>query len=52
MNLGFNQRGGIRWVAVPGGELVVNRANSNGIMIGYIVVAGTALNYGTILFDE
>ena len=52
MNLGFNQRGGIRWVAVPSGALAVNRANSNGIMIGYIVVAGTAVNYGAILFDE
>lgn len=52
MNLGFNQRGGIRWVAVPGGELVVDRANSNGIMLGYIVVAGTAVNYGCILFEE
>lgn len=52
MTLGFNQRGGIRWVAVPGGELVVDRANSNGIMLGYLVVAGTAVNYATMLFEE
>lgn len=52
MNMGFNQRGGIRWVAVPGGELYINRANSNGIMLGYVVVQGTAVNYGAMLFDE
>jgi hypothetical protein len=49
---GFNQRGGFRWVAVPGGELVVDRANSNGIIIEYAVVQGTAVNYGCIMFEE
>lgn len=49
---GFNQRGGIRWVAVPGGEFVVDRANSNGIILEYAVVQGTAVNYGTLLFHE
>jgi hypothetical protein len=49
---GFNQRGGIRWVAVPGGELIVDRANSNGIILEYAVVQGSAVNYATIFFDE
>lgn len=49
---GFNQRGGFRWVAVPGGELWVDRANSNGIIIEYAVVQGTAVNYGSIFFSE
>lgn len=49
---GFNQRGGFRWVAVPGNELIVDRANSNGIIIEYVVVQGTAVNYGAIFFNE
>lgn len=49
---GFNQRGGFRWVAVPGGELWVDRANSAGIIIEYVVVAGSAVNYGQIYFEE
>ena len=49
---GFNQRAGFRWVAVPGGELVVGKAVSNGILLEYTVVQGTAVNYGTICFME
>lgn len=49
---GFNQRSGIRWVAVPGGEFVVNRGVSSGIILEYAVVQGTAVNYGLIAFEE
>ena len=49
---GFHQRGGIRWVAVPGGEFIVNRANSNGIILEYKTVQGTAINEANILFFE
>ncbi len=49
---GFNQRAGFRWCAMPGGEFVVGRANSNGIIIEYKTVVGAAVNYGTIFFDE
>ena len=49
---GFNQRAGFRWVAVPGGELIVGKAVSNGIILEYTVVQGTAVNYGLIAFDE
>lgn len=49
---GFNQRAGYRWVAVPGGEFYVPRAASNGIILEYAVVQGTAVNYGTLFFDE
>lgn len=49
---GFNQRGGFRWVAVPGGEYVMARANSNGIILEYAVVQGTAINYATMYFEE
>lgn len=49
---GFNQRGGIRWVAVPGGELVVPGTFLNGLALIYTVVQGTAVNYPQIWFDE
>ena len=49
---GFNQRAGFRWVAVPGGEFYVPRAVSNGIILEYAVVQGTAVNYGLLAFDE
>lgn len=49
---GFNQRGGFRWVAIPGGEFVVSNAFSGGITLEYVVVAGTAVNYATILYEE
>lgn len=49
---GFNQRGGIRWVSIPGGELVVDRANSNGIILEYAFVQGTAVNYASMMFEE
>lgn len=49
---GCNQRGGIRIVAEPGFEWIVDRANSNGIILEYLFVAGTAVNYGTMTFDE
>jgi len=49
---GFNQRGGLRWVAIPGGEYIVDRANSNGIILEYVVVQGTAVNYACMQFEE
>lgn len=49
---GFNQRGGIRWVAMPGGEFILSPVFSNGIILEYAVVQGTAVNYATIMFDE
>jgi hypothetical protein len=49
---GFNQRGGFRYVCVPGAEFVLSRADANGIILEYAVVAGTAVNYATMLFQE
>ena len=49
---GFNQRAGFRWIAIPGGEFVVPRAVSNGIILEYAVVAGSAVNYGLMAFNE
>jgi hypothetical protein len=49
---GFNQRGGLRWVAIPGGELVVPLTFSNGIILEYKTVQGTAVNEASIMFEE
>jgi len=49
---GFNQRGGFRWVAVPGGELIIPATAANGIIIEYVVVEGTAVNYATIYVED
>jgi len=48
----FNQRGGFRWVAIPGGEFVNTGTVSHGIILEYIVVTGTAVNYGCLMFEE
>ena len=52
MSFGFNQRGGYRWVSVPGGEFVMASANSNGIILEYITVQGTAVNIAHMMFFE
>lgn len=49
---GFNQRGGFRFVAVPGGEFVVPGTFSAGLLLIYTVVQGTAVNNATMFFDE
>jgi hypothetical protein len=49
---GFNQRGGYRWVAVPGGEYQVPARYHNGIVWEYTLVAGTAKNVATVFYTE
>lgn len=49
---GFHQRGGYRWVSIPGGELVVPLSFSNGIMIEYYFTQGTDVNACSLFFDE
>lgn len=49
---GFNQRGGFRYVCTPGGEWVNALTFSYGIILEYAVVAGTAVNYGYLEFEE
>jgi len=49
---GFHQRGGYRWVSIPGGELTVPLTFSNGILIEYIFAQGTDVNSITMYFDE
>jgi len=49
---GFNQRGGMRWVAVPGGEFCLPLTFANGIMLEYVTVQGAATNQAMIFFYE
>jgi hypothetical protein len=49
---GYHMRGGYRWVAVPGGELVVPLVFSNGILLEYFFAQGTSVQNATIHFDE
>jgi hypothetical protein len=48
-----NQRATFRWVAAPGGEIVVPATANNGLGVQVITVAGSAVNTGvTIHFEE
>ena len=48
-----NQRMTFRWVAVPGGELVLPATAANGAGVQVITVAGSAVNTGvTIHYEE
>jgi len=49
---GFHMRGGYRWVAIPGGELVVPLTFSNGIILEYIFAQGTDVMEAELYFDE
>jgi len=49
---GFHMRGGYRWVAIPGGELVVPLVFSNGIILEYIFAQGTDVLEAEMYFDE
>lgn len=49
---GFHQRGGYRWVSIPGGELVVPLTFSAGVIVEYIFAQGTDVNGASLFFDE
>ena len=49
---GYHMRGGYRWVAIPGGELVVPLTFSNGILLEYFFAQGTAVQNASLMFDE
>lgn len=44
LNLASNQRATIRWVAAPGGELVIPATADNGLGLQSITVGGSAVN--------
>ena len=49
---GYHLRGGYRWVAITGGELVVPLVFSNGIILEYIFAQGTTVQSAEMYFDE
>lgn len=51
-NIMSNQRATVRWVASPGGELVIPATASNGLGFLSVTVAGSAVNTGVQLYIE
>src|SRR5690348_2315406 len=49
---GFHMRGGYRWVAVPGGELVLDRVFSHGITWDTVFAQGSDQGDWSIFFNE
>lgn len=49
---GFHQRGGYRWVSIPGGEVQVALTFSCSLFLEYIFCQGTDVNSGTMYFEE
>jgi hypothetical protein len=49
---GFHMRGGYRWVAIPGGELVVPLVFSNGIQWSTTFAQGSSAMNWSVAFDE
>ncbi len=51
LNLGLNQRASFRWVAAPGGELVIPATANNGLSIMTITSSAVAVTT-TVHYDE
>ncbi|HSY52450.1 MAG TPA: hypothetical protein VLC46_26855 [Thermoanaerobaculia bacterium] len=49
---GFHMRGGYRWVAIPGGELVIDLVFSHGITWDTTFAQGSDVMNWNIFFDE
>lgn len=49
---GFHMRGGYRWVAIPGGELVLTPTFSNGIAFDTVFAQGSDVCTWSVFFDE
>ena len=47
-----NQRATFRWVAAPGGEIIVPATNSNGLGIQVISIGGSAVNTNACIHHE
>lgn len=52
LQVGCNQRAGYRWVAVPGAELVLAPTTLFNIFLAYAFAQGTAVNVGSMSWDE
>jgi hypothetical protein len=49
---GFHQRGGYRWVAIPGGEFQVSLTFSASLFLEYVFAQGTSVNGAAMYFEE
>lgn len=49
---GYHLRGGYRWVAIPGGEIVVPLVFAGGVILEYIFTQGTSVQNASMFFDE
>lgn len=49
---GFHMRGGYRWVAIPGGELVLDRVFSHGVTWDTVFAQGSDTVDWSVWFDE
>jgi len=49
---GFHMRGGYRWVAIPGGELVLNPLFTSGITFDTTFAQGSDVCNWSVFFDE
>lgn len=52
LNVGFNERAGYRWVAVPGGELVLAPTTLYNIFLSYLYAQGTDTFWASVSWDE
>jgi len=52
LSVGFNERAGYRWVAVPGGELTIAPTTLYNIFLSYLYAQGTDVFYASASWDE
>ncbi len=52
MEIGVNERATFRWVAAPGGELITDGTESDGLSLRVLHASDTDLVQGTVMFEE
>jgi hypothetical protein len=52
LSVGFNQRAGYRWVAVPGGEITLAPTTLYNVFLSYFYAQGTDVFYASASWDE
>lgn len=52
LSVGFNERAGYRWVAVPGAELAIAPTTLYNIFLSYLYAQGTDTFYASVSWDE
>jgi hypothetical protein len=52
LTLSMNQRATVRWVAAPGGELLIPATQNYGAALNCVGSTGTTAHEGTVFFEE